>query len=312
MDKITLLKSIFVFKGLDENLIEKIAGRFKEVNLPKDQLIFREKEPADALFVIDQGEVLISKELAPGQKKTLAVLGSGNVFGEMAFFSDSPRTANASTSIESVLLKIERSDFLNFINEEPQAGSRILSGLLQVSMDRLEQTSRELATIYHTGNIIASGKQLQEVIANIRDEILIAIPQADGASVYLYNEYNREFDPVAASKESKEIPLDDNIIKSLREKMPGAILTAAQLAKITHEDFCPDSKSVILSPIMKNDDLLGFILLWNNSKGSAFQNGHLLLVITVASQLAESIKNMRYLQEEKDRQRLNSEKMRYH
>jgi CRP-like cAMP-binding protein len=311
MDKITLLKSIFVFKGIEENLIEKIAGRFKEVNLAKDQLIFREKETSDALFVIDQGEVIISKELAPGQKKTLAVLGGGSVFGEMAFFSDSPRTANAYASIDSVLLKIGRADFLEFINAEPQAGSKILSGLLQVSMDRLEQTSRELATIYHTGNIIASGKQLQEVISNVRDEILLAIPQADGASIYLYNEYNREFDPVAAPKDSKEIALDDNIVKQIREKMPGQILTAAQLSKITREGFYQDARSVILSPIIKNDEALGFIFLWNNAKGTAFQNGHLLLVITVASQLAESIKNMRYLQEEKDRLRLNGEKMRY-
>jgi len=49
--------------------------------------------PSDAFYIIDSGEVVISKELGPKNEKTLAVLGPGSVFGEMAFFSDSPRTA---------------------------------------------------------------------------------------------------------------------------------------------------------------------------------------------------------------------------
>ncbi len=139
MDKLALLRTVFVFRGLEENLFLKISEMLKEVKFSAGAEIFPQGRAADSFFIVSSGEISISKKLGPGHEKTLAVLGPGSVFGEMAFFSDSPRTAGAVSMTDSALWKIERGDFVRFISNEPRAGLRVLSGLLQVTMDRLDR-----------------------------------------------------------------------------------------------------------------------------------------------------------------------------
>jgi len=306
MDKLSLLKSVFVFSGLDEQLLSRLTGQLKETKFAEGREIFSEGRTADSFFIVDSGEVIISKQLGPDQKKTLAVLGTGSVFGEMAFFSDSPRTANAVARTACTLWRVERNGFMKFIADEPQAGLRILSGLLQVSMDRLEQTSRELATIYQTGKIIASGKRLEEIAQGIQYELLLAIPEADHAAAFLYNEFNDDYDPVVAPQGTKEIPLNHPMIQALLRNTSGIMLEDCTLAQFPLESFLSGAKALLLSPITKGGRLIGFLALWNTDKKNVFKNSHCLLLASVSGQLAEAIENLRHQQEERDRQRLKN------
>ena len=311
MDKLSLLKSVFVFGGLEESLLVKISAHLKNTEYAQGTTVFKQDGTADAFYIVDKGEVLISKKLGPGQEKALALLGPASVFGEMAFFSDSPRTASATAKSDTVLWKIERSDFMKFISEEPKAGLRILSGLLQVSMDRLEQTSRELATIYHTGTIISSGRRLEEILKGITDELLLAIPEAEDSAVYIYNEFNDEFDPLAAGPKATQIPVTHALVKHLKEKPGGSILATVESIVNVRVDIFADAVSLLVSPIIKESKLLGFTALWSTKIPHAFRSGQLLLAATVSSQLAEAIENVRHQQEERDRQRLRNAKDNY-
>jgi CRP-like cAMP-binding protein len=311
MDKISLLRTVFVFGGLEDALLGKIAAVLKETKYPAGKEIFRQGSTADAFYVIDSGEVSITKKLGPGREKILAVLGPGSVFGEMAFFSDSPRTADAVSNSETTLWKLERADFVKFIMEEPKAGIRVLSGLLEVSMDRLEQTSRELATIYQTGKIISVGSNLPSMAKGILEEVLMAVPEASGGALYLYNEFNDEFDPAAAPKGALEIPKGAKLIELLKKKAAGVYLGSREDAPEVREGFLAAAESAILSPILKGSELLGFIALWNEGKTAKIKKSRLLLVSTVSSQLAEAVENIRHRQEETDRQRLNNAKQSY-
>jgi CRP/FNR family cyclic AMP-dependent transcriptional regulator len=58
------------------------------------EVLFREGEPGDVMFVVQSGAVRISKEVG-GQAKVLAVLGAGEFLGEMAILNGKPRTATA-------------------------------------------------------------------------------------------------------------------------------------------------------------------------------------------------------------------------
>lgn len=311
MDKLSLLKSVFVFGGLEDGLLGKIAAHLQEARFEDGQLIFKQDEKADSFFIVDTGEVSISKKLGPGQEKALALLGPGSVFGEMAFFSDSPRTANAAAKSQVLLWKIERGDFMNFISEEPKAGLRILSGLLQVSMDRLEQTSRELATIYQTGKAISSGRQLGEILKEIVEELLLAVPAADNGAAYVYNEFNDEFDPAACGPGACQVEKTHPLIKLMSGRTNGALVNSAEeIAKVNIPLF-EGAKSLLVSPIFKETKLLGFTALWSTKIPQAFKSSHMLLAATVSSQLAEAIENIRHQQEERDRQRLRNAKDSY-
>jgi hypothetical protein len=68
---------------------------------------------------------------------------------------------------------------------------------------------------------------------------------------------------------------------------------------------------VLLSPIVKGATILGFIVLWNDSRPGVFRNGHSLLASSVGGQLAEAAENLRHQQEERDRRRLNNARQGY-
>lgn len=296
MDKTKLLKSVFIFAGLDDALLSQLSKVLKAAEFGEKDVIFKEGQPADAFYIVDAGEVVISKALGPGNEKILALLGPGSVFGEMAFFSDSPRTAKAAAKKDASLLKLERADFLSFIKQEPQAGLRILSGLLQVSMDRLEQTSRELATIYQTGKVISSGRGLKPIAEGVMDEVKLAVPEAEKCAFYIYNEFNQDYDPLTAPEGAAEIPELQSDLRKI----------AADSPEPPNLDLFNGARSLLTAPVLKDGKMLGFLALWNTKKAGAFKNSHKLLLTSVAGQLAEAVENIRHQQEENDRRRLNT------
>jgi GAF domain-containing protein len=178
-------------------------------------------------------------------------------------------------------------------------------------MERLEQTSRELATIYQTGKAISSGRQLGEILKEIVEELLLAIPAADNGAAYIYNEFNDEFDPAAGDTVAGQIETAHPFINFIKGRTSGAVLNAAdEIAKLGVLAF-EGAKSLLVSPIFKETKLLGFTALWSPKIPRAFKSSHMLLAATVSSQLAEAIENLRHQQEERDRQRLRNAKDSY-
>lgn len=79
------------------------------------QTIFKEGDHAEEMFIIHQGQVNISKR-ARNAEQVLATLRDGDFFGEMALFTDSPRSATATVATESVILRIDKKSFDYMIN----------------------------------------------------------------------------------------------------------------------------------------------------------------------------------------------------
>ncbi len=79
------------------------------------QTIFKEGDHAEEMFIIHQGQVNISKR-ARNAEQVLATLRDGDFFGEMALFTDSPRSATATVASESVILRIDKKSFDYMIN----------------------------------------------------------------------------------------------------------------------------------------------------------------------------------------------------
>ena len=81
------------------------------------------------MFIIVEGEVEISQGADP-DKYVLALLGTGDFFGETAVITDQPRTARASAVEQTLLLPINQGDFLERIQREPELALYILQGLI--------------------------------------------------------------------------------------------------------------------------------------------------------------------------------------
>lgn len=79
------------------------------------QTIFKEGDHAEEMFIIHQGQVNISKR-ARNAEQILATLRDGEFFGEMALFTDSPRSATATVAVESTILRIDKKSFDYMVN----------------------------------------------------------------------------------------------------------------------------------------------------------------------------------------------------
>jgi len=107
------------------------------------ETIVRQGESGSHMFVIRRGKVEVTQRSANGEEVRLALLGPGDVFGEMAIFERQPRSATARAVGEAVVLTVDRRTFLRRIQEDPSLAFHVLQSMSQ----RVRQLSGELTVL---------------------------------------------------------------------------------------------------------------------------------------------------------------------
>lgn len=91
----------------------------------KGQLVFREGEEGDEMYIIQSGRVAICKTIG-GKRKTLNLLEKGDFFGEMSVLERLPRTADAEVIDDADLISINSQTFGEMIRSNPEIAVRML------------------------------------------------------------------------------------------------------------------------------------------------------------------------------------------
>ena len=115
-EKLALLSQCGLLRHLPAEQIEPLLDRVREHNVDAGKTIFRLGDPGDALYIVARGAVEVLDDKT-GQ--TLAELGAGQAFGEMALLSGGTRTATVRAKIDSHLLVIDKADFDRLLAEDP-------------------------------------------------------------------------------------------------------------------------------------------------------------------------------------------------
>ncbi|MDR2027960.1 MAG: cyclic nucleotide-binding domain-containing protein [Treponema sp.] len=97
---------------------------------PKDSMIFSEGEPGDELYIIQKGSVKIAK-IVDNNEVLLAVLKTGDIFGEMSLLESKPRAASAVAYEDCVVLAVNRANFERMIGTQPQIIARLTTLLAE-------------------------------------------------------------------------------------------------------------------------------------------------------------------------------------
>ena len=98
---------------------------WQTVSIPAGQLVLREGDPGDSLYVVLDGELEVTKRHGE-QEVLLAVYKAGQFFGEMALLEQAPRSASVRTLRESRLLLISQVAFQTLLSCSPSAPFKIL------------------------------------------------------------------------------------------------------------------------------------------------------------------------------------------
>jgi CRP/FNR family transcriptional regulator, cyclic AMP receptor protein len=124
---------------VQEQLLERYVQEF-----PTGAILFRAGDEGHQMYVVQAGLVRISVTSAEVDK-TLALLGPGEFFGEMAVLNDRPRTATATVLENSQLLVIEASKFEDLVKQHADLALRLIRRLAE----RLEKTDRNVEILLH-------------------------------------------------------------------------------------------------------------------------------------------------------------------
>lgn len=308
------LKSITLFADLPEEILERLSRDLKTETYTDDQAIFSEGEPGEALFAVYSGRVCINKAIdaKKGTFKTLAVFKENDFFGEMALIDEGPRSASAIACGQTSVLRLSRQDFEKLLQSDLQTALSVIFALLKAATTRLRQTSEELVTVYETGKIIGSVTDLKEMSQGILERIMTAIEPAQSGLMAVWNEFIEEFEIQALTGytlEKTEVPSlnkDDAIIHWLIEHNDHLFindLVNDERFQGIREEFYHGS-SILTSPFIHFGRLLGFIILTNRVKKSAFSADQINMLGGVTAQVAAAIENACHRQEEAARLRL--------
>ena len=117
----TRLQKFNLFENLSRSELEPIASETRVLTLQKSEVVCEEDSDSDCMYFIDSGSVGVYK-----QGVTLAVLESGDYFGEMSLITGASRNATVTTLEPSVLFEISADEFDRIFERLPRAMYRLL------------------------------------------------------------------------------------------------------------------------------------------------------------------------------------------
>ena len=130
VNKPRLLKQLPLFAGLTERELALVAERARLVDVGKDEVVYAEGDPPDALYVVVTGRARIFTHGGTGREETLEYVHRGDYFGVISLLTQQPHTVTVKAVNDCLLLKIRQPDFDLLLKEIPSLAvhvSRTLS-----------------------------------------------------------------------------------------------------------------------------------------------------------------------------------------
>jgi len=140
---LAFLKNSMVFSELEDIDLKVLLPMFKKREIASGKTVFIENMPGESLYLVESGEVDISKMLAEGDEQLLVTIGAGEVFGELAILDEAPRSATARVNNDTVLWRLERPDFEILCRDHPASGLRFIRNLVSLFCNRIRENNQE-------------------------------------------------------------------------------------------------------------------------------------------------------------------------
>lgn len=143
------------FSSLTDEKLEALASNADALRWEAGDTIFEEGELGNSCYVLHSGEVKVVRGLSDGRRITLARLGAGSVFGELALFNGERRSATVVALELTSAVVLAAEDVMAVLRTDPEATLRVAIGLA----DRLRATNERLldyalATV--SGRVVAT------------------------------------------------------------------------------------------------------------------------------------------------------------
>jgi CRP/FNR family cyclic AMP-dependent transcriptional regulator len=141
-NKLAVLRKHPIFCDLDPEAFEQLCRYAKHATLKRGATIFSRGDPGNSLIAVISGTVKISISSPDGRSAILNLIGSGEIFGEVAVLDGQARTADAIANTNCEIFVIDRREFLPFVRSQPALAMKFIELLctrLRWTSDQVEQ-----------------------------------------------------------------------------------------------------------------------------------------------------------------------------
>lgn len=130
-DTAGLLASLEVFSDLEQRELDEVAQVAVPRTYERGEVIFREGDRGDILYVVRSGSVSIRRDHADGRTLALAELRAGSMFGELAVFGGEVRSATAEALEPTAAVAILSGDLQRVLRTSPSIALKMLGALAE-------------------------------------------------------------------------------------------------------------------------------------------------------------------------------------
>ena len=135
-----------LFAALDDEAQQALLAQMSSSRLERGDILFREGDQGDTLYVIGEGKVKLGRTSADGRENLIAILGPGEMFGELSLFDPGPRTMTATAVAETQLMGLGNDSLTMLLSGRPEVAKALLAALAA----RLRRTNEHLADLVYT------------------------------------------------------------------------------------------------------------------------------------------------------------------
>jgi len=138
-----VLRQAPLFSGLDDEAAESLGSSMSSSQLRRGDVLFHEGDSGDRLYVVTDGKVKLGRTSADGRENLLAILGPGQMFGELSLFDPGPRSATATAVTDCDLQSLSHDDLNTWLTNH----SNVARALLHQLAARLRRTNDVVADL---------------------------------------------------------------------------------------------------------------------------------------------------------------------
>ena len=182
-----------LFSALDEDAAAALRATMIKVDLQRGDVLFNEGDPGDRLYVINEGKIKLGATSSDGRETLLAILGPGEMFGELSLFDPGPRNATAVALTDATLLGVGHPDLEPWLTGRPEVAASLLAALAR----RLRRTNEAMADLVFSDVPGRVAKALLDLAAKF------GVPNPDGSTHVVHDLTQEELAQlVGASRET--------------------------------------------------------------------------------------------------------------
>lgn len=135
-----------LFAPLTDEDAEALLASMTRHKIARGQELFHEGEQGDTLYVLTAGKVKLGRRSPDGRENLLAILGEGEMLGELSLFDPGPRTATATAVADTELVGLAHGAMTAYLGTRPEVAMTMLSALAA----RLRRTNEALGDLVFT------------------------------------------------------------------------------------------------------------------------------------------------------------------